>query len=76
MVPKCKECPSSIIEGKILSRKTLKVGSIDLSKLVDWDVISLNIGDWVTVIDEDLGCNIKARVTKLTIYPEFSEKTQ
>jgi phage minor structural protein len=64
------------LEEQSKPKTSYKVGLLDLSKLSGWEHESFGLGDWVLVINRDLGIDIKARIVKMTVYPEFPEKTE
>ncbi|MDI6814088.1 MAG: phage tail protein, partial [Desulfitobacteriaceae bacterium] len=47
-------------------RVSYAVSIVDLSHLTGYEHESFKLGDWVTVIDEELGINVKAQIVKRT----------
>lgn len=54
---------------------TYKVDFVNLADVLVDPNEDIDIGDWVWVRDYELGVDIKARVTSMTIYPGYPEKS-
>jgi hypothetical protein len=59
-----------------LPKYTYKIKLLDLAELLGMSSESLKLFDWLYVHDPELKVDVRARITKMTRYPGFPEKTE
>lgn len=62
-------------EELCMPKVSYKVGVVYLAKWADKSHEAFKNGDWVVVKDSELGIDIKARIVKMSKYPDQPEKT-